>query len=175
LKKRLLYALYSITKNDIYTVISYKTKKYIPNFYTTAKDFEQSEHFTIYYTKKELALYNIDPTLNYKSFSLPPSLNEDTFFLSNLDIMEGYTFLAQKVSNVGNAIYTSRYFNNYRINTIDRDSEDSIDTSNLIFFIYNGQEIIKEEVILDEEIQTTYIMIFKSENKVYTYVLLKFL
>jgi hypothetical protein len=175
LKKRLLYALYSITKNDIYTVISYKSKKYIPNFYTTSKDFEQSEHFTIYYTKKELALYNIDPTLNYKSFSLPPSIYENTFFLSNLDIMDGYTFLAQQVSNIGNAIYTSRFFNNYRINTTDRDSEDSVDSSNLIFFIYNGKEIRKEEVILDEEIQNTYIMIFKSENKVYTYVLLKFL
>jgi hypothetical protein len=89
--------------------------------------------------------------------------------------MDGYTFLAQQVSNIGNAIYTSRFFNNYRINTTDRDSEDSVDSSNLIFFIYNGKEIRKEEVILDEEIQNTYIMIFKSENKVYTYVLLKFL
>jgi len=89
--------------------------------------------------------------------------------------MDGYTFLAQKVSNVGNAIYTSRYFNNYRINTIDRDSEDSIDTSNLLFYIYNGKDIRSEEIILDEEMQNTYILLFKSENKVYTYVLLKFL
>jgi len=175
MKKRLLYALYSITKNDIYTVINYKTKKYIPNFYTTSKDFEQSEHFTIYYTKKELALYNIDPTLNYKSFSLPPSLNEDTFFLSNLDIMEGYTFLAQKVSNIKNAIYTSRYFNKNRINTTDRDSEDSVNSTNLKFYIYNGKDIKEEEIIVEEELENTYIFIFKSENKVYVYVLLKFL
>jgi hypothetical protein len=175
MKKRLLYALYSITKNDIYTVISYKTKKYIPNFYTTSKDFEQSEHFTIYYTKKELALYNIDPTLNYKSFSLPPSVNEDTFFLSNLDIMEGYTFLAQKVSNVGNAIYTSRYFNKNKINTTDRDSEDSVNNTNLIFYIYDGRDIKQEEITIDEQLENTYIFIFKSENKVYVYVLLKFL
>ena len=173
IKKRLLYSLYSISKNNLYDVFNYKGKKYIPNFYTTSKDFEQSEHYTIYYTKKELAIYNIDPSLTYKSLSIPLS-TEETFFLSNTEIEDGHTFLAQKVSSVENAIFTSKYFDKYRINTTDRVSESSLSSTSLYLYVYDGQDIVKEEIINKSD-DVTYILIFKQDNKVYYYSLLKYL
>lgn len=80
IKKRLLYNIYLLLKNDITTMIKYKTKKYVPNYYTTPKDFIQSEHYTIYYTKKEFALYNMNPTLIYKSYNFPPNQYAELFF-----------------------------------------------------------------------------------------------
>jgi hypothetical protein len=173
IKKRLLYSLYSISKNNLYDVFNYKSKKYIPNFYTTSKDFEQSEHYTIYYTKKELAIYNIDPSLNYKSLSIPPT-TEETFFLSNTDILDGHIFLAQKVPSIENAIFTSKFFDKYRINTTDRVSESSLDSTNLSLYVYDGESIINEDIINNKE-DTTYILIFKQNNKIYFYSLLKYL
>jgi hypothetical protein len=174
MKKRMLYSLYSICKTDLYSVFTYKSKKYVPNFYTTSKDFDQSEHYTIYYTKKELAIYNIDPTLTYKSFSIPPVFGDNSFFFSNQDVMDGHTFLAQKVPTIENGIFTSNFFNKYRINPTDRDSEISLDQANLTLFIYNGVETITEEIVVNEALEMVYIFLLKQEDKVYFYVLLNY-
>lgn len=173
IKKRLLYNLHAVSKNNLYDVSIYKSKKYIPNFYTTSKDFEQSEHYTIYYTKKELAIYNIDPSLNYKSLSIPVS-SEETFFLSNTDILDGHIFLAQKVPSIENAIFTSKFFDKYRINTTDRVSESSLESTKLFLYVYDGNDIVKEEIITKSD-DVTYILIFKQDDKIYYYSLLKYL
>jgi len=175
IKKRLMYSLHSFCKNDLYYVFNYKSKKYIPNYYTTSKDFQQSEHYTIYYTRKELAIYNIDPTLIYKSYSLPPSSSEETFFLSNQNIENGRTFLAQKVPSIENSIFTSTYFKKYRINTSDRTSEGSLSSVNLMIFSYDGTNITSNSIIIDSsKLQTVYIFLEKHEDKIYYYSLLEY-
>ena len=174
IKKRLLFSLHSYCKNDLYYVFNYKSKKYIPNYYTTSKDFKQSEHYTIYYTRKELAIYNIDPTLIYKSYSLPPSSSEETFFLSNQNIENGRTFLAQKVPSIENSIFTSTYFKKYRINTSDRTSEGSLSSVNLMIFSYDGTNIDTNSIIIDSKLKTVYIFLEKHEYKIYYYSLLEY-
>lgn len=173
IKKRLLYSVHSFVKNNIYDAMDYKHRRYIPNFYTTPKDFDQDEHYTVYYTKKEFALYNIDPVLIYKSYSFPPYKTEETFFLKNDAMMDGQTFLAQRCSSIENAIFTFLYYQNNRINSSDRDSEGDLTKVNIKLYTYTDQ-IYEHDIVNNSGYDTVIIFTFKIENEMYTYCLHKY-
>ena len=174
IKKRILYNVYLLLKNDIETMTKYKSKKYIPNFYTTPKDFNQSEHFTIYYTKKEFALYNIDPVLIYKCYTLPPDSFTEIFFLSNRLIDNGSIFLVQRCSSVENSIFTYRYYKDNHINTSDRVSEIDSTSVNLKIYTYQDDDIQENNILVNGEFETVNILIFKIQSQLFYYCLMRY-
>jgi len=169
IKLRVLYSIHMFLKTDYNFVLEYKDKKYIPNFFTTSKDFEQSEHYSIYFTKKEIAIYRLQPSLTYTCFSNPPNKTDITFFYSNIEVEEGTIFLAKKASSLENAIYVSNYWKKYKQLTSDLNSIASTNNINLTIY-YKEDEMKVEEYISNEDFPYVYVLAVKfSENESVTY------
>jgi hypothetical protein len=173
MKKRLLYHLYISVKQDIQYMIQYKSKKYIPNYYTTPNDFVSNEHYTIYYTQKEVVLYVTNPGMIYQSYSYPPNPNAELFFLSNEEIERGIIFLVQKCPTIGNAIYTSTFFGKNRVNTSDRESEVDEHSVNLNIFVIE-EKITFHQIYTSRLLETVYVLFMKINGELLIYSLIKY-
>jgi hypothetical protein len=173
MKKRLLYHVFLSVKQDIQYMIQYKSKKYIPNYYTTPNDFVSNEHYTIYYTQKEVVLYVTNPGLVYPSYSYPPNPNAELFFLINEDIEQGTTFLVQKCPTIGNAIYTSTFFQEHKVNTSDRESEVDEHSVNLNIYVIEETTMF-QQIYLSSSYKTVYILLMKINGELLIYSLIKY-
>lgn len=89
IKQRLLYNLKLKVEYEEPELREYRIKyKYIPNFYTSSKDFRSNDFYTVYYTAQEYLKSRENERVVYRVYEYPPT-NMFSFFLKNPSVLGG--------------------------------------------------------------------------------------
>jgi hypothetical protein len=166
-KEKLLYILYINTKYNLSEVIDYSQKKYVLDFYTSKKDFIQSEHFSIFFTFNELK-FSKRKMETYKTYSIIPDQKIDIFFLQNPFIVNNKILICQKCLSLNHALYVSKEWFEKRINKSSYFIE--LDNKNENYTLYNysinesGEGIISvNEINTFSRSTPNYILTYNNE------------
>ena len=170
-KEKLLYILYINTKYNLSEVIDYSQKKYVLDFYTSKKDFIQSEHFSIFFTFNELK-FSKRKMETYKTYSIIPDQKIDIFFLQNPFIVNNKILICQKCLSLNHALYVSKEWFNKRINKSSYFIELDNKKENYTLYIYtineNGEGMISVNDIVNNDSITNPNYLLKFNNEYYS-------
>jgi len=164
IKKKLLYIVYINIKYNIDDMIEYRYKKYVSDFYTTSKDFNISEHFTIFFTSTELNFTKKNPN-KYIVYNIPPTIKDSIFFFKNESVLDGNICILQKCENIENALYVASEWKKEKINKAQYNGLLNKDTTNYTIYNYVGNEEYDNIVIANISDTTFYnILIHKFQQ-----------
>jgi hypothetical protein len=139
IKKKVLYCLYLQMKHNLTSLIDYKYKKYVDNFYTSSKDFKSlKEEQNVFYTMKEIRLYMIPITNPYKINYEIPEYDDFSFYYKNPNIDEEIIFRAIKSTSIEHALsYAKQWAKNKSISVY---TETVVDPNSVNFNIYEMED-----------------------------------
>lgn len=172
IKKKVLYCLYLQMKHNLASLIEYKHKKYVDNFYTSSKDFKTlNEEQNIFYTMKEIRLYMI-PIINpYKVYY--EIQDEISFYYKNTNIDEETVFRAIKSNSIEQAIsYSKQWFKNKSVSLY---TESVVDPDSVNFNIYEMEDeysVKIHEFMGKNDKDICQILLANIENEIKIYALL---
>jgi hypothetical protein len=169
IKKKLLYIAYINIKYNIEETIEYMYKKYVKDFYTTSKDFNVSEHFTVFFTTTELNFTKTNKN-KYTVYSIPPTLKDNTIFFKNQSVLDGAMCILQKCNSIESALYVSMEWNKTKINKWNYNGVVDKDSVNYTLYTYEGRDSKTEDEYIENVISNISdlnfynILIHKFEN-----------
>ncbi len=172
IKKKVLYSLYIQMKHNLPSLIDYKFKKYVDNFYTSSKDFKSpTGEQNVFYTMKEIRLYMI-PIINpYKvHYEIP---DEMSFYYKNMNIDEETVFRAINSNSIEQAIsYAKQWFKNKAVSLY---TESVVDPDSVNFILYemvDEYNIKQHEFMGKNDRDICQILMANIENEIKIYALL---
>ena len=157
-------------KHNLPSLIDYKFKKYVDNFYTSSKDFK-SEEQNVFYTMKEIRLYMIPINNPYKvHYEIP---DEISFYYKNINIDEETVFRAIKSNSIEQAIsYAKQWSKN---NSVSFYTENVVDPDSVNFILYemvDEYSVKKHEFMGKNDRDVFQILMANIENEIKIYALL---
>jgi hypothetical protein len=169
IKRKLSYILYINSKYNIKETISYKNRKYVNDYYTTSKDFESSEHYSIFFTYEELKFTKVSAN-NYNVISTINNILDDVFYFRNNSVINGELCILQKCENLENALYIANEWNNSKINRYRQGPGNqklnlNPESINFIIYTYQGNDEYSEmSFVNNEAYNLVYVLINTFEN-----------
>ena len=170
IKRKILYILYINSKYNINETINYKYKKYVIDYYTSVKDFDIDEHYSLFYTKQELIFSKIPPN-NYNIINTVSTLLDTVFYFKNDSVLDGQLCILQKCQSLDHALYITNEWNKTNINIESVTQENKvIDSSQINYtaYIYRGNNVYEPKFIINnktpETVTTLNVLITKFEK-----------